>query len=49
MLLLHKEAKNLLHFTKQGMCKGREPERNVRGRVMSFAKFKNKSKLADYD
>ena len=24
-----------------------EPERNIHGRVMSFAKFKDKSKLAD--
>ena len=29
------------------MCKGREPKRNIRGRIVSLPKFKNESELTD--
>ena len=43
-LALHNETKNVLYFPSQVMCKRRESERYMRGRVMPSTKFKNESK-----
>ena len=44
---LHEKSQNALYFSSQVMCKGREPKRNIRGRIVSLPKFKNESELTD--